>query len=103
MSKAEREFETMIGRLALELHNSGSEDLTCDVPKMGFQPILENKLADYQIVDEKLRFTSLESRNRLVSAHVVKEKRDVLAADSTKWITVAHDLWEHEIGRKDSA
>lgn len=103
MSKADDEFENMIGALALELHNSGSEDLTCGIPKMGSRPTPELNTADYQFEGERLRFASLESRNQVVSTHVFKEKRHVLPADSKEWIAVAHDLWRHEIGKKDSA
>jgi len=103
MLKADDEFENMIGALALELHNSSSEDLTCDLPIVRSQPTPGFNTADYQIEGEKLRFTSLESRNRIVSTHVFKEKRRMLAADSAEWISVAHDLWRHEIGKKDSA
>jgi hypothetical protein len=102
MSKTEDEFENIVGALALELHNSDSEDLTCDVPKMGFQFTPELNTPDYQVEGEKLRFTSLEARNRIVSTHVFKEKRHALG-DSMEWMAVAHDLWRHEIGNKDSA
>ena len=103
MSKVEDEFKNVIGELALKLHNSGFEDLTCDIPKMGSQPTPELNTVDYQVEGEKLRFTSLESRNHVVSTHVFKEKRYMLAANSKEWIGVAHDLWRHETGKKDSA
>jgi len=103
MPNAEDEVEKMIGALALELHNSSSEDLTCDLPIVGSRPTPEPNTADYEIEGERLRFISLESRNRVVSTHVFIEKRDALAADSEEWIIVAHELWRHEIGKGDSA
>lgn len=99
----ENELVRMVGILALELHKTGSEELSCDLLTTERRPTSENNTVDYQIDNGKLCFTSLESRNRVVSAHTFNEKRDTLAADSEQWITVAHDLWRHEIRSDDSS
>lgn len=103
MSKSEGNFETVIGALALDLHKTGSEELSCDLSTAGQRPTSENNTADYQIDGATLRFTSLVARNRIVAAHTFKQKRDAMTADSVGWITLAHDLWCHEIGKDDSA
>ena len=92
-----------IGALALELHQTGSEELSGQLSEGVHGEIVSGNSPYYQIENNKVRFTSLESRNRTVAAYAFKESSKTLTPDSEGWITVAYDLWRHEIRSDDSA
>lgn len=103
LSESDDDLTRMIGALALDLHVNRPEELSCDLPMPTQCPSPQIETADYRIDRNTVRFSSLEARNRVLAAYTFREKREALADDEQKWLSVARDLWHNEIDHSDSA
>jgi hypothetical protein len=92
----------VIGDLALGLHVSDSSELNGKLPSAptGFSGKTETP--DYKIEDDVVLFPTIEARNRIVAAHVFKERKALPSAEQA-WLETAYDLWRHEIQNSDTA
>ncbi|MEX2165256.1 MAG: hypothetical protein WD823_13585 [Sulfuricaulis sp.] len=100
---SESELLRIIGAAAYDIHISRSEELTCNLPTMGQWQAAQKGTVDYLIDGCTVRFASIEARNRIVAAYKYADNREEFSHDLQRWLSVAHDLWRHEIGKSDSA
>lgn len=92
----------MIGELALNLLMNRSGELSCDIPAEKVIPS-RKETPDYLIDGHTIRFSSIEARNRTIANHVFKENQTAFESDSQMWLSTAHNIWRHEIGKAGSA
>lgn len=97
------EFNEIIGALALNLHNTRSDKLCCDIPMESLGVLHQGECAEYSIDDINIRFASLEARNRCVASYVFETNKTAYASNLRMWLDAAHDLWRCEIGKTDTA
>lgn len=97
------EFNEIIGALALNLHNTRSDKLCCDIPMESLGVLHQGECAEYSIDDINIRFASLEARNRCVASYVFETNKPAFASNLRMWLDAAHDLWRCEIGKTDTA
>ena len=96
------EMARVIGGVALELHVSGSTELTGKLPSGEHHLWSTKATSDYQIDGDIVRFPTIEARNRVVAARVFTEK-SALPDSERNWIDVAYELWRHQIRHNDTA
>ena len=92
----------MVGELALKLLMNRSGELSCDIPAEKVIPS-QKETPDYLIDGHAIRFSSIEARNCTIANHVFKENQTAFESDSQMWLSTAHNIWRHEIGKADSA
>ena len=92
----------MIGELALNLLTNRSVELCCDIPAEKVIPS-QKETPDCLIDGHTIRFSSIEARNRTIANHVFKENQTAFESDSQMWLSTAHNIWRHEIGKDESA
>ncbi|MBA4376870.1 MAG: hypothetical protein C0401_11965 [Anaerolinea sp.] len=102
MPEADDELARLIGELALNLLTNRSGELSCDIPTEKVIPS-QKETPDYIIDGHTIRFSSIESRNRNIADHVFKENQAVFEGNAQMWLSTAHNIWRHEIGKADSA
>ena len=102
MPEAEDELTRMIGELALNLLMNRSVELSCDIPP---EKVIssQKETPDYSIEGHTIRFSSNGARNRTIATHVFKKNQNAFESNSQMWLSTAHSIWRHEIGRDDSA
>ena len=102
LPSSEDELTRMIDELALNLLMNRSGELSCNIPAEKVIPS-QKGTPDYSIDGNTIRFSSIEARNRTIANHLFIKNRNAFKNDSRMWLSTAHGIWRHEIGKDDSA
>jgi hypothetical protein len=94
---------TMIGEIAVHLHMNQPRELSCELPAGRHWDSSQPASEDYGVDGNTVHFQSLEARNRVVAAHMFREKRSALAGNEAEWLGVAEELWHREMDQNDTA
>ena len=100
-SYLDEEIERLVGATAATFHLSRSEELTFEIPGIDHSRTIRTE--NYEVNAGIINFVSIEARNRVVAEHCFRDQKIEFENKPSKYFKIARELWQCEIGRKDSA